>query len=77
MQITALDDSGLSAHCEARGIERTAGLLMVQGESLAVGDYVMISLGQVIQKVSAEDAAVAWAHYDEIFAILDAGAPQQ
>lgn len=71
MQITAIDSSGLSASCEARGIVREAGLLMLQGEELAVGDYVMISLGQVMQKVTAEEAAIAWAHYDEIFAALD------
>lgn len=73
MKIVSIDDSGLSARCEARGIEREAGLLMIQGEELAVGDYVMISLGQVMQKVSVEEAAVAWEHYDEIFAALDGG----
>lgn len=70
MQIISLDESGLSARCEARGIEREVSLLMMLGEELAVGDYVMISLGQVMQKVSAEDAQVTWAHYDEIFASL-------
>ncbi len=68
MQIIAIDSSGFSARCEARGIEREAGLLMLQGEAVAVGDYVMISLGQVIQKVTAEEAAQAWEYYDEIFA---------
>lgn len=72
MQITAIDDSGLSAYCEARGSRREVGLLMMPSGELAVGDYVMVSLGQVMQKVSAAEAAVAWAHYDEIFAVLDA-----
>ena len=71
MKIVSIDDSGLSVRCEARGIEREAGLLMLQGEELMVGDYVMISLGQVMQKVSAAEAAVAWEHYDEIFTALD------
>lgn len=70
MQIIALDPSGLSVRCSARGSERAASLLMVQDETFAVGDYVMISLGQVVQKVSAEQAALAWEHYDEIFAAL-------
>lgn len=73
MKIISIDDCGLSVRCEARGIERDAGLLMMQGEPLTVGDYVMISLGQVMQKVSAEEAAAAWEHYDEIFAALDDG----
>lgn len=71
MQVIAVDDSGLSVRCEARGIEREAGLLMSQDEGIAVGDYVMISLGQVMQKVTAKEAAIAWAHYDEIFAAID------
>jgi hydrogenase expression/formation protein HypC len=68
MQVIEVHTSGLSVRCEARGIEREAGLLMMPGEEIAVGDYVMISLGQVMQKVSAEEAQIAWAHYDEIFA---------
>lgn len=71
MKIISIDGNGLSARCEARGIERVVGLLMMQGEPLVAGDYVMISLGQVMQKVSAEEAAVAWEYYDEIFAMLD------
>ncbi len=68
MQVVEVSESGLSVRCEARGVEREAGLLMMLGEEIAVGDYVMISLGQVMQKVTAEDAQTAWAHYDEIFA---------
>lgn len=77
MQITAIDATGLSAHCEARGIVREVSLLMIQGETLHIGDYVMISLGQVMQKVSAAQAQQAWEHYDEIFATLEQDAKNQ
>ena len=55
MQIIAVD--GLSARCEARGIEREISLFMLQDEPPAIGDYVMVSVGQAVRKVSEEDAA--------------------
>jgi hydrogenase maturation factor len=72
MRIIALDASGLSARCEAWGSEREVSLLMVQDGTLAVGDYVSVSLGQAVQKVTPEEAQVALAYYATIFAVLDA-----
>lgn len=55
-----------SALCEAKGIEREVGLLMLQHESLAQGDFLMVHLGQAMQKLSREEAQAAWALYDEM-----------
>ncbi len=66
MQITAVD--GLSARCEARGIEREISLFMLQDEPPAIGDYVMVSVGQAVRKVSEEDARLSWELYDLILA---------
>ena len=60
---------GFTALCEARGVEREAGLLFMQGEGLEVGDHVVISLGQVIQKISREEAEAAWELYDQMLAL--------
>ena len=66
MKITAVD--GLSARCEARGIEREISLFMLQDEPPAIGDYVMVSVGQAVRKVSEEDARLSWELYDLILA---------
>lgn len=66
MQITTVD--GLSARCEARGIERDISLFMLQDEPVAIGDYVMVSVGQAVRKVSEEDARLSWEMYDLILA---------
>lgn len=66
MQITAIE--GLSARCEARGIEREISLFMLLDEPVAVGDYVMVSVGQAVRKVSEEDARLSWELYDQILA---------
>lgn len=66
MRITAVD--GLSARCEARGIERDISLFMMQDEPLAIGDYVMVSVGQAVRKVSEADARLSWELYELILA---------
>lgn len=64
MRIKEID--GFAARCEARGIERTASLFLLQHEDLQVGDLVMIHVGNAIQKMSEEEAKSAWDLYDEI-----------
>lgn len=69
MRIIAID--GLNARCEAKGIERTVNLLLVQHESLAPGDMVKVHVGYAIQRMSEEDARLAWELYDEMLAAAD------
>ncbi len=66
MQITQID--GYQCRCEARGIERDVSLFMMQDETLAVGDYVMVHVGYAIQRVTPEDARTSWEMFDEILA---------
>lgn len=66
MQVIETD--GLVARCEAKGIERTASLFLLQDEALAPGDFVVVHAGHAIQKISAEDARAAWAVYDDMLA---------
>lgn len=66
MQIRSIDR--LVAHCHARGVEREVSLLFLQDEDLAPGDYVLVQLGQAVEKVSPEDAEASWALLDEVLA---------
>ena len=66
MRIVEID--GLVARCEAKGVERQASLLMLEHEGLAVGDYIVVHLGHAIDRVTPEQAAEAWAIYDEMLA---------
>ena len=66
MKVTAVD--GYLCTCEAKGIEREASLFMLQGEDVAIGDFVLVHVGYAIQKVSEEEAAEAWALFDEVLA---------
>ena len=64
MQVKSID--GFNASCEAKGVERDVSLFMLQHESVAPGDYVVVHVGYAIQKVTAEEAATAWELYDEM-----------
>ena len=66
MEIKRID--GFVCTCEARGIERDVNLFMLQDESLAPGDHVLVHVGYAIQKVSSEEAAESWQLFDEILA---------
>jgi len=64
MQITAID--GYTVHCEARGVARDASLFMLQEENLQAGDYIVVHLGDAIQKITPEEAHAAWELYDQM-----------
>ena len=66
MQVMEID--GYVARCAAKGAEREASLLLLQDEPLVPGDFVMIHLGYVIQKMTAQEALAAWELYDQMLA---------
>ena len=66
MRVVQVD--GLLARCEAKGIERTVSLFLMQHESVVPGDQLMIHVGYAIQKISEEEARSAWDLYDEMLA---------
>ncbi len=66
MQI--IEINGYTARCAAKGVEREASLFLLQDEQLAPGDFVIIHLGYVIQKMTSQEAYSAWALYDQILA---------
>ena len=64
MQVLEID--GFNARCEAKGVERTVSLFMLQDEQISIGDYLMIHVGYAIQKMTEEEARSAWEIYDEM-----------
>ena len=66
MQLVEIN--GFVARCQAKGVERDVNLFMLQHESLAIGDYVMVHVGYAIQKITAQDARSSWELFDEILA---------
>jgi hydrogenase expression/formation protein HypC len=66
MQIVAID--GYNARCEAKGVTREVSLFMLQDESIAVNDYVIVHVGYAIQKMTEQEAHSTWELLDELVA---------
>ncbi|MCP5143068.1 MAG: HypC/HybG/HupF family hydrogenase formation chaperone [Chromatiales bacterium] len=71
MQVKSVSE--FTARCEAKGIERDVSLFMLQHETIAEGDYVVVHVGYAIQKVTEADARTAWELYDQMLASDDVG----
>jgi hydrogenase expression/formation protein HypC len=68
MQIMAIDR--FNAECEARGVQRTVSLFMIEDSEVAVGDYVMVHVGYALRKITQEEARSSWELFDEMLAAV-------
>ena len=66
-----VERDGFMARCEAKGIERSVSLFLLQHEEVGPGDHVMVHVGYAIQKMSEVDAVNAWELYDKMLAAED------
>lgn len=60
--------NGLGACCEAKGQQRDVSLLLLEEEDIRPGDFVVVSAGHAIQKISEAEARSAWELYDQMLA---------
>ena len=72
MQVLSVD--GLTARCAARGVERDVALWALVDDLPQPGDHLMVHLDRAVQRMSADEAAAAWATLDEILAALQSSA---
>ena len=66
-----VERDGYTARCEAKGIERSVSLFLLQHEDVEPGDHVMVHVGYAIQKMSEADAKTAWELLDEMLTAED------
>jgi hydrogenase expression/formation protein HypC len=71
MRVEAID--GFLAECEAKGVRRKVSLFLMQHDPPALGDYIMVHLGQAMHRVTPDEARLAWELYDQILAEGGAG----
>ena len=72
MRIVEID--GYTARCEARGVQRSVNTFLMQDDTLAPGDMIMVHVGNAIQRISEADAATTWELFDQILA-AEGGTP--
>jgi len=66
MQVIAVD--GLTARCEARGVERTVSLMLLQPDPVEPGDVLLVHRGEATATMTREQAELSWALLDELLA---------
>ena len=66
MQILAID--GFMAICHAKGVEREVSLVLLHGQAVAPGDFVMVHVGYAIQLMEPQAARSTWELLDAMLA---------
>lgn len=69
MRVATIDN--FIARCEAKGVERDVNLFLLQDQTIAPGDFVMVHVGYAIQKLTCREAQSTWELYDQMLATLD------
>ena len=69
MQIVEVN--GFNAYCTAKGVAREVSLFLLQGEPMEIGDFVMVHTGYATQKITVEEAHLAWELFDELLAAME------
>ncbi|MGE4396426.1 MAG: HypC/HybG/HupF family hydrogenase formation chaperone [Sulfurimonas sp.] len=65
-RVTKIDKERNVATVDTMGVSREASLDLMQDGSVEVGDYVLIHVGFVMNKIDNEDALLSLEAFDEI-----------
>lgn len=70
-KVVSIDTEQNVATVDTMGVQRTAGLDLMEEGSVAVGDYVLLHIGFIMNKIDEEDALESLRVYQEILEKLD------
>ena len=70
-KVVKVDKEQNTAIVDTMGVQREAGLDLVENEDVKVGDYVLIHVGFIMNKIDEEDALESLKVYQEILEKLD------
>lgn len=70
-KVVKIDTEYNIATVDTMGIQRTAGLDLMEEGSVNVGDYVLLHIGFIMNKIDEEDAMESLRVYQEILEKLD------
>jgi hydrogenase expression/formation protein HypC len=70
-KVTKIDKEKNTAIVDTMGVSREAGLDLMEEDSVKIGDYVLLHIGFVMNKIDEEDALASLETYKEILALMD------
>ena len=70
-KITKIDKEKKVAQIDTMGVVREASLALMDENALDVGDFVLIHVGFVMQKIDKEEALLSLEAFEEILSRID------
>ena len=70
-KVVKIDKENNTATVDTMGIQREAGLDLMGEDEVNVGDYVLLHIGFVMNKIDEEDALASLETYKEILELMD------
>ena len=71
IKVVKIDKEKNTAIVDTMGVQREAGLDLMSEDDVKVGDYVLLHIGYIMNKISEEDALASIETYKEILEIMD------
>ncbi len=70
-KITKIDKTTNTATVDTMGVSRNASLDLMEERSVKIGDYVLIHIGFIMNKIDEEDAQSSLEAFEEVLKIMD------
>lgn len=70
-KITKIDKETNTATVDTMGVSRDASLDLMEDGSVEIGDFVLIHIGFIMNKIDEEDALASLEAFEEVLKIMD------
>jgi hydrogenase expression/formation protein HypC len=70
-KVTKIDKENNMATVDTMGVSRDASLDLMEKDAVKIGDYVLLHIGFIMNKIDEEDALASLETYQEILDKLD------
>ncbi len=70
-KVVKISDDKTMCTVDTMGVQRDANLMMMGEDDIKIGDYVLLHIGFVMNKIDEEEAMLSINTYKEILAVMD------
>jgi len=70
-KVVKISDDKTVCSVDTMGVQRDASLLMMQDSDIKIGDFVLLHIGFVMEKINEEEALASIETYKEILEAMD------
>ncbi|WP_309497807.1 HypC/HybG/HupF family hydrogenase formation chaperone [Sulfurovum sp.] len=70
-KVVRISDDKTMCTVDTMGVQRDANLMMMEEEDVSIGDYVLLHIGFVMNKIDEDEAIKSIDTYKELLAVMD------